>query len=178
MGRRRKLFPLFAATLRGRKTSRIGRAVPVYNLFYSKPTWPPFSGGAAAAAGPDWIGSALGRQCSALGIFTAPPIQSNWIQTGWLFEWKPLVTPCCCWRTKEKWTSHRVKPPHLQLFMFTWINIRSLDSHRVGSRKNSLSAVVGVVGDDKCAASTVRYLNQYNDRLEDASCPIDWEISI
>lgn len=45
--------------------------------------------------------------------------------------------------------------------------------HRVGSRKNSLSAVVGVVGDDKCAASTVRYLNQYNDRLEDASCPID-----
>lgn len=64
MGIAWKLFPLFAATLRGRKSSRIGRAVPVNNLLHSKPTRPLFSGW--------WWIDRLGRrrEGSALGIFT------------------------------------------------------------------------------------------------------------
>lgn len=57
------------------------------------------------------------------------------IQLSGLFEWKLIVG--CCRRTKW-WTTStsssrilqvwpRAKQPHLQLFMFTWINIGSLD---------------------------------------------------
>lgn len=81
-----KLFPLFAATLRGRKSSRIGRAVPVNNLLHSKPTRPLFSGWW-------WIDWVDGEKAALweYSLNYSPPIQSNWILTGWLFEWKLIV---------------------------------------------------------------------------------------
>lgn len=68
-----KLFLLFAATLRGRKTLGSDGAVPVYNLFYSKPTsTAPLL--PCQSDGLNWFGSVL-------GIFRSttihPPFPSN-----------------------------------------------------------------------------------------------------
>lgn len=131
-----KLFQLFAGTPPGGRlvVKPVSPGFAIENQQYS-----------ARNRRIDWIarqlvgGCAWGILCGLWGCGWCGNLQEvpfpSPIQLSGLFEWKLIVG--CCRRTKW-WTTStsssrilqvwpRAKQPHLQLFMFTWINIGSLD---------------------------------------------------